>query len=69
MRGAVWVHGLGFLLLLLDCGTGQKKPLTLNPYTLKPNIGALIIRIGLGFWGPLYYIHNKEPTKMVLVVI
>ena len=26
------------------------------------NIGALIIRIG--FWGPLYYNHNMEPTKI-----
>ena len=25
------------------------------------NIGALIIRIG--FWGPVYYNHNKEPHK------
>ena len=25
------------------------------------NIGALIIRIG--FWGPLYYIYNKEPPQ------
>ena len=25
------------------------------------NVGALIIRIG--FWGSLYYNHNKEPPK------
>ena len=31
------------------------------------NIGALIIRIG--FWGPLYYNSNKEPPKIVLVII
>ena len=24
-------------------------------------VGALITRIG--FWGPLYYIYNKEPPK------
>ena len=29
----------------------------------SPNIGSLIIRIG--FWGPLYYIYNKEPPKIV----
>ena len=28
-----------------------------------PNVGALIIRIG--FWGPLYYIYDKEPPKIV----
>ena len=27
----------------------------------KFDIGALIIKIG--FWGPLYYIYNKEPPK------
>ena len=32
------------------------------------NIGALVIRIG--FWGPLYYSYNnKEPPKIVLVII
>ena len=33
-------------------------------------VGALIIRIG--FWGPLYYISNKEPPpkkKIVLIII
>ena len=25
------------------------------------NLGALLFRIG--FWGPLYYNHNKEPPK------
>ena len=28
---------------------------------LRVNIGALIIRIG--FWGTLYYIHNKDPPQ------
>ena len=27
----------------------------------------LIIRIG--FWGPLYYNYNKEPPKIVLVIV
>ena len=27
----------------------------------KSNVGALIIRIG--FWGPTYYIHNRERPK------
>ena len=27
------------------------------------SIGTSIIR--LGFWGPLYYTYNKEPTKIV----
>ena len=31
------------------------------------NIGALIIRIG--FWGPLYYIYNAAPPKLVQVII
>ena len=31
------------------------------------NIGALIIR--LGFWGPLYHNYNKEPPKIVSVII
>ena len=30
-------------------------------------IGALIIRIR--FWGPLYCNYNKEPPKIVLVII
>ena len=30
-------------------------------------IGALIIR--LGFWGPLHYNYNKEPPKLVFVII
>ena len=29
------------------------------------NIGALILRIGLG--GPLYYNYNKEPPKIVII--
>ena len=35
-------------------------------YTLNPNIGALVIRVGFG--GPLYYNHNKEPPNIVLVI-
>ena len=31
------------------------------------HIGALIIRVG--FWGPLYHNYNKEPPKIVLVII
>ena len=31
------------------------------------DIGALIIRIG--FWGILYYSYNKEPPKIVQVMI
>ena len=31
--------------------------------TANPNIGALIIRTG--FWGPLYYNHNKEPQNSI----
>ena len=31
------------------------------------NIGALIIR--RGFWGPLYNNYDKEPPKIVLVII
>ena len=31
------------------------------------NIEALTIRIGC--WGPLYYINNKEPSKIVKVII
>ena len=34
---------------------------------LRDTIGALMIRIE--FWGPLYYIHNKEPPKIVKVII
>ena len=30
-------------------------------------IGAVIIRIG--FWNPLYYDYNKEPPKIVWVII
>ena len=30
---------------------------------IATNIGALIIRIG--FWGPLYFHHNKEPPKCI----
>ena len=33
----------------------------------RPNIGSLIIRIG--FWGPLYHKHSKEPCQIVLVII
>ena len=36
-----------------------------QPCTVRPNIGALIIRIG--FWGPLYYF--KETPKIVLLII
>ena len=32
----------------------------------QPNIGALIIRIGL--WGPLYYNYIADPFKIVLVI-
>ena len=32
-----------------------------------PNLGALIIRIG--FWGLFYYKYNKEPPKIVSVII
>ena len=32
----------------------------------QPNIGALMIRIGL--WGPLYCNYNAEPPKIVLVI-
>ena len=35
--------------------------------SLNPNVGALIIRTGLG--GPLYNNDNKEPPKTVLVII
>ena len=31
------------------------------PVSVNPTIGALIIKTG--FWGPLYYKHNKEPPK------
>ena len=31
------------------------------------NIGALIIRTG--FWAPLNYNYNKEPPKIVLVIV
>ena len=36
----------------------RKRP-TFSCESYDSNIGALIIRIG--FWGPLYYIYNKEP--------
>ena len=39
----------------------QMGPRDLEDRVLGFNIGALIIRIG--FWGPLYYIYNKEPPK------
>ena len=31
--------------------------------------GALIITIGIGFWGPLYHNYTEEPPKVVLVII
>ena len=33
----------------------------------RDTIGALIVRIG--FWGPSYYKYNKEPPKILLVII
>ena len=30
------------------------------------NVGALLIRIGIG--GILYYNHNKEPPKPILII-
>ena len=38
-----------------------------RPSLQLPNIGAAIIRIK--FWGPLYYNYNKEPSKIVLVLV
>ena len=35
--------------------------------TPRPTIGALIIRIGC--WGPFYYNDNKEPPKIVYLII
>ena len=30
-------------------------------------LGAFMVRVG--FWGPLHYTHDKEPPKIVLVVL
>ena len=39
----------------------------MNFISISANMGALIIRIG--FWGPLYYNCNKEPPKIVWVIM
>ena len=35
--------------------------------SIVDTVGALIIRIGS--WGPFDYYYNKEPPKLVLVII
>ena len=38
-----------------------------GPEGRESNIGALIIR--MRFWGPVYYIYNKEPSRLVWAII
>ena len=37
------------------------------PFTRVANIGALIIRMGFG--GPLYYNHTREPSQNPIIII
>ena len=59
----VGIHFDGFELCLYDTCSPSKS--TCNERLLLPR--ALIIRIG--FRGIVYHIDNKEPTKIVLVII
>ena len=36
-------------------------------YTLRK--GPIIIRIRVGFWGPLYYEYSNETPRIVLVIV
>ena len=54
-----WAFGLG-LRGRVPCKGILKGPAIRDPLGYY-NIGALIIRIG--FWGLLYYNHNKEPPQ------
>ena len=47
------MHGFGSL------SKGCSSSCSLTGGARLGNIGALIVRIG--FWGPFYYIYNKEP--------
>ena len=54
-------YGVGALLGIPSSEGSDIQDPGILALTVDTNIGASIIRTG--FWGPLYYNHNKEPPK------